>query len=43
DGVLRNHQKMANGVYRDTVVFSIINIEWPVVKISLEHKLAKYR
>lgn len=28
DGVLRNHQKMPNGGYRDTVVFSIINSEW---------------
>ncbi len=41
DGVLRNHSKSANGVYRDTVVFSIINLEWPVVKQSLEHKLEK--
>ena len=39
DGVLRNHQKSANGVYRDTVVFSIINLEWPTVKKSLEFKL----
>lgn len=43
DGILRNHQKTANGVYRDTVVFSIIDMEWPAVKVSLEHKLAKYR
>jgi RimJ/RimL family protein N-acetyltransferase len=42
DGVLRNHQKMANGGYRDTVVFSIINSEWPVVKESLEQKLNQY-
>ncbi len=39
DGVLRNHQRSANGVYRDTVVFSIINLEWPAVKQSLEFKL----
>lgn len=39
DGVLRNHQKSADGVYRDTVVFSIINLEWPVVKRSLEYRL----
>ncbi len=39
DGVLRNHQRSADGVYRDTVVFSIINLEWPVVKKSLEFKL----
>ena len=39
DGVLRNHTKTADGVYRDTVVFSIINLEWPAVKRSLEFKL----
>ena len=39
DGVLRNHQRSADGVYRDTVVFSIINLEWPVVKKSMEFKL----
>jgi len=39
DGVLRNHQKSADGIYRDTVVFSIINLEWPAVKQSLTHKL----
>lgn len=41
DGVLRNHQKSADGVYRDTVVFSIIDLEWPVVKKSLEFKLSR--
>lgn len=40
DGVLRNHTRSADGVYRDTVVFSIINLEWPVVKKSLEFKLS---
>lgn len=40
DGVLRNHTKSADGVYRDTVVFSIINLEWPAVKKSLEFKLS---
>ena len=39
DGVLRNHQKMPNGGYRDTVVFSIINSEWLSVKESLTFKL----
>jgi len=42
DGVLRNHQKI-NGVYRDTVVFSILDSEWPSVQINLAYKLAKYR
>lgn len=39
DGVLRNHQRMADGSYRDTVVFSIINQEWPAVKRHLAFKL----
>ena len=43
DGVLRNHQQDADGAYRDTVVFSIINSEWPTVKKSLESKLTKSR
>ncbi|HHX8664665.1 TPA: GNAT family N-acetyltransferase [Vibrio alginolyticus] len=42
DGVLRNHQKLTNGGYRDTVVFSIINAEWPVVKESLKFKCSTY-
>jgi len=39
DGILRNHQRSADGVYRDTVVFSIVNLEWPAVKKSLLYKL----
>lgn len=41
DGILRNHQKNAEGVYRDTVVFSIIDQEWPTVKKNLEHKMVQ--
>ncbi|NYZ67093.1 GNAT family N-acetyltransferase [Endozoicomonas sp. SM1973] len=43
DGVLRNHHQTAEGVYRDTVVFSIINSEWPAVKQHLQHKLTQYQ
>jgi len=43
DGVLRNHQIMADGSYRDTVVFSITNNDWPAVKASLKHKLDAHR
>jgi len=43
DGVLRNHQKSTDGIYRDTVVFSIINLEWSAVKRSLEFKLNSHR
>ena len=39
DGVLRNHMRMADGTYRDTVVFSIIAGEWPMVKRHLRFKL----
>ena len=41
DGVLRNHTRSADGIYRDTVVFSIIDLEWPVVKQSLQFKLSR--
>ena len=41
DGVLRNHQRMADGSLRDTVVFSIIESEWPAVKRHLQYKLER--
>jgi N-acetyltransferase len=41
DGILRNHQKMADGLCRDTVVFSITDYEWPMVKKSLLFKLER--
>ncbi|WP_134322418.1 GNAT family N-acetyltransferase [Cumulibacter soli] len=40
DGVLRNHMVLENGTVRDTVVFSIIDAEWPTVKCSLTERLA---
>ncbi len=40
DGVLRNHQRAANGTLRDTCVYSIIAAEWPTVKAHLSHRLA---
>ena len=39
DGVLRNHQVGANGILRDTCVYSIIAGEWPTVKTHLTHML----
>ena len=39
DGVLRNHQITPDGVYRDTVVFSILDSEWPAVKRNLRFML----
>ncbi|MCB1794416.1 MAG: GNAT family N-acetyltransferase, partial [Candidatus Competibacteraceae bacterium] len=41
DGVLRNHQIGADGIYRDTVVFSIIESEWPAVRQSLTFRLTR--
>ena len=41
DGILRNHQIDTYGIYRDTVVFSIIESEWPAVKKSLSFKLER--
>jgi RimJ/RimL family protein N-acetyltransferase len=43
DGILRNHSVGANGTLRDTVVFSIINSEWPPVKAHLMHQLNRPR
>ncbi|CAN7150163.1 GNAT family protein [Caballeronia sp. LjRoot29] len=39
DGILRNHQIGRDGIYRDTVVFSIIESEWPAVRANLRAKL----
>lgn len=39
DGVLRSHQIMPDGSYRDTVVFSIVNNEWITCKRSLNYKI----
>ena len=41
DGILRNHQRMADGSLRDTVVFSIIESEWPTIKRHLQYKLER--
>ena len=39
DGVLRKHMRMADGSYRDTVVFSILDDEWPMVRRHLQFML----
>ena len=43
DGILRNHLISANGTLRDTVVFSILQSEWPTVKAHLRFQLDKPR
>ncbi len=39
EGVLRRHQRRADGTFRDTVVFSILASEWPAVKAGLLARL----
>jgi RimJ/RimL family protein N-acetyltransferase len=41
DGVLRNHRVDADGILRDTVVYSILPGEWPGVRRGLEARLAR--
>ena len=43
DGILRNHQILADGTLRDTVVFSILAGEWPSVKRNLAFLLERPR
>ncbi len=42
DGVLRQHLRMPDGQYRDTVVFSILNSEWPAVKAQMLWNQRRY-
>ena len=39
DGILRQHQLGRNGTLRDTCVYSVLNVEWPTVKMHLTHRL----
>ena len=39
DGVLRSHKRHADGTLRDTVAFSILDSEWPVVRNHLRARL----
>lgn len=43
DGILRHHQRAANGTLRDTCVYSITAPEWPTVKAHLDWQLDKPR
>jgi RimJ/RimL family protein N-acetyltransferase len=40
EGMLRNHMILDDGVYRHSVYFSILDSEWPLVKVRLEERLA---
>lgn len=39
DDVLRSHQRMPDGSFRDMVMFSIIESKWLTVERHLQHKL----
>lgn len=41
EGIIRNHRIDHNGNLRDTVLFSILDNEWPTVKTSLEFKMSR--
>lgn len=39
EGVLRSHQPAADGIVRDTAMFSIVAAEWPEIRVRLEAAL----
>lgn len=43
DGMLRAHQRSADGSLRDTAVYSITAAEWPAVRSHLDWQLARPR
>jgi RimJ/RimL family protein N-acetyltransferase len=43
DGILRAHQRMADGSLRDTAVYSITAAEWPTIRRHLQHQLQRPR
>ena len=42
DGMLRGHQIMPDGRLRDSVVYSILDREWPAVRQNLRSLLARH-
>lgn len=43
EGILRCHMILEDGFIRDTVMLSIIQSEWPSVKLNLEMRLQDYK
>jgi len=39
DGVLRGHRRHADGSVRDTVIFSLLDAEWPAARRYLQYRL----
>ena len=42
EGVLRNHMILPDGNIRDSVFYSVLDTEWPVVKKNLEAMMNRY-
>ncbi|KUI41566.1 GCN5 family acetyltransferase [Mycobacterium sp. IS-1590] len=42
DGILRSHQVLPDGSRRDTVVYSILDVEWPAVRNNLLYRLSRH-
>ena len=42
EGTLRQDRILPNGIARDTVVFSIIDREWPSMKLQLERRISQF-
>ena len=43
DGILRSHSRSADGLLRDTCVYSVTGTEWPPVRAHLQWQLDKPR
>ena len=43
DGILRSHQRAADGTLRDTAVYSITAAEWPTIRSHLRFQLSRPR
>jgi RimJ/RimL family protein N-acetyltransferase len=41
EGILRNHMVLSDGRFRNSVYYSILDSEWPMVKVKLEDKLSR--
>jgi len=42
DGILRSHQVLPDGSRRDTVVYSILDVEWPAARNNLRYRLDRH-
>jgi RimJ/RimL family protein N-acetyltransferase len=41
EGILRNHMILPDGRLRDSVFYSVLNSEWPAVKLKLLQKMSR--